>query len=136
MQQIKNEDRTFLVHWTYSREEWNKFILQKKKEQGWFIYLVHLAGLASKPASPVVSVSHHSVMIDGKDEAFIDASRKLTRINISEKHNMNVLEIDYLLHDFSSGEVRLLVPRGKLKEAIQLEEILNQIKITQPGYRL
>jgi hypothetical protein len=42
MTDIRNHDESPpFVHWTYTRDEWDRFIRWKKKKKGLFYYLAH-----------------------------------------------------------------------------------------------
>ena len=131
----KQDDAAALVHWTYSREEWNAFMNWKKKRKGLIYYLVHKIFQKRNPKSPTIRITESQVSINNKHQPFHDASRRLQRINIRDAGQLNVVEISYQqsqLPGTAAKEIHVPVPKGRLKEAIDMEEKLNDIRIANP----
>jgi hypothetical protein len=127
---LKQDETAALVHWTYSRDEWNTFMRWKKKKKGFLHYLLHLLSPKSSSKTPDIKITADKVSIDDKHEPFHNTERQLQRINIHDAGKMNIMEISYHWPDQAQklpGEIRIPVPKGKLKEAIQVQEKLNSI---------
>jgi hypothetical protein len=124
---LGHDKTTALVRWTYSSDEWNTFMRWKKMKKGFLPYLLHrLLPRLGSPA-PEVIINRGKVSIGDVHEPFSDCGRQLKRINIHDAGKMNVMEIAYQHNDLqhvNPGEIHIPVPRGKLKEAIQVQEKL------------
>ena len=131
----KQDETAALVHWTYSREEWQTFMRWKKKSKGFFHYILHRLSPKLNRKTPNVTITSGKVSIDDKHEPFHDNDRQLQRINIRDAGKMNVMEISYQRNDLPNAgpkEIHIPVPKGRLKEAIGVEEKLNEIRNTNP----
>ena len=124
-----NQDETAaLVRWTYSPDEWHRFVKWKKRRQGFFHYLVHLLTTRKNATPPDIEVTPNRVSFDDVHEHFHNAEYRLQRINIHDAGPLNVLEIAYRRRDQGSGpnaEINIPVPKGKLMEAIKLQDTLH-----------
>jgi hypothetical protein len=126
----KQDETAALVHWTYSRDEWNTFIRWEKKKKGFFHYLLHRLFPKRNPNTPNIKITTDKVSIDDMHEPFHNTERQLQRVNIHDAGKMNIMEISYHCPDQKKklpGEIRIPVPKGKLKEAIQVQERLSSI---------
>jgi hypothetical protein len=126
----KQDETPALVHWTYSRDEWNNFMRWKKMKQGFFYYLLHRLLPTRNSKTPDIKITADKVSINDMHEPFQDTERQLQRINIHDAGKMNIMEISYHCPDQKKklpGEIRIPVPKGKLKEAIQVQERLSNI---------
>ncbi|HLG38657.1 MAG TPA: hypothetical protein VI461_03275 [Chitinophagaceae bacterium] len=127
MDSEKQNETEALIRWTYSRDEWQAFMRWKKKRRGFFHYLLHRLSPGQKLRSPEITITSGRVSIGDNHEPFVDGERQLKRINIHDTGNMNVMEITYQrngLQNAGPGEIHIPVPKGKLKEAIQVQEKL------------
>lgn len=116
-----------LATWSYTRDEWRDFTNWKKRRMGFISYLLHLIGLQKSNNAPAVIVSNEYIMLDGKKEFFFNRDRHLKRVNIKDAGTYNIMEIMYENRDTSEGlihEIHIPVPKGKLKEAIRVQEEL------------
>ncbi|MEI9810662.1 MAG: hypothetical protein WDO16_23875 [Bacteroidota bacterium] len=48
----KQDNTGALVHWTYSREEWKRFVRWKKMKKSFLHYILHRLWPASKAKTP------------------------------------------------------------------------------------
>ncbi|MDP4262015.1 MAG: hypothetical protein Q8941_05735 [Bacteroidota bacterium] len=127
----KRGETDSLVHWTYSRDEWKTFMRWKKMREGFFHYLLYRLSPNRKSKIPEITITHDQVCMDDIPEPFDDQGRRFTRINIHDAGIINVMEISYRRHGIQHaglGEIHIPVPKGRLKEAIGVEEKLNTIK--------
>ena len=136
MQQSRDVYTTSLVQWSYSRNEWKSFQRLHNRKKGWLPYLIHLAWFSRTTTIPIISITKDRISINAKEEVFTSFSRQLTRIGIREKQNLNLLEICYRCRDKGPCEITVPIPKGKLKEAIAVEEELNRIRLIPPGLLL
>ena len=129
MTDSRKDEAIALVHWTYSNDEWKNFLRWKKRKKGFFHYLFHLLG--SGPKTPGIIISKNSVSIGSTREFFHGDDRRLQRVIIRDVGDMNIMEIYYHKMDTESSgrnEIHILVPKGRLKEAIGVEEQLNKMR--------
>ena len=123
----KQQDGTVLVHWTYSLDEWHNFMSWQKKKKGFFSYLVYRLFSRKSKNNPKITITEKKVVVDDTNEAFNDSHHQLRRVAIHDAGNMNVMKISYDASDRQQRgpvEINILVPKGKLREAIQLQERL------------
>ena len=123
----KQEKNTALVHWIYSGEEWKHFIRWKKMKKSVLHYILHRIWPAISAKSPDIIITNKQVSIDGIDQSFDGGDHELRLVNIRDAGKMNILEITYeninsKLTDLQ--DIYVLVPKGKLREAIELQEYL------------
>jgi hypothetical protein len=125
---LKQDDTAALVHWTYSPDEWHRFVKWKKRTQGLFHYLGHLLFTRKSSKPPDIEVTPSRVSFNARHEHFHNAEYRLQRINIRDAGPLNVVEIAYRRRDQEGGpnaEIKIPVPKGKLMEAIKLQDTLH-----------
>lgn len=135
MDQSPASENRLLVQWEYSYDEWRRFQKWKSRKKGMFHYFSNLFRSGSRVKSHYISVNTGSVSIDGMIEPFAGRDLELRTVNISEIRNMNVMEIRVHHQQHGAREISFPIPRGRLKEAVGLEERLNQMRTNQPGLR-
>lgn len=116
-----------LAHWTYSREEWKAFLKWKLLKKGVVHYLAHLLKLKSFKNIPEIRISSKRVWFNEAHEPFHDNNRSFRKINIQDAGKLNVMEISYDRRDKkgkTASEIRIPIPKGKLREAIAVQERL------------
>lgn len=127
---IEKNQRAVLAHWTYNREEWRIFTRWNKIRHGRLNYLVYYFFKRKEAAIPEVTITGQNIWIDDAVESFNDINRHLNKISILDAGNLNILEITFSVLKNGikkSGEISVPVPKGKLMEAIQLQErLINQ----------
>jgi len=112
-----------LAHWTYTREEWRHFHRWRMRQKSWLHYILHRLkpGLQKKTAE--ITITPESVWTNKRNEAFHEGSRHFQRVSIRDAGRLNVIEICYD-DDNNSREIRIPIPKGKLREAIEVQEKL------------
>jgi|SRR5215831_14137999 len=123
----KQQESTALVLWTYSLDEWNNFLNWKKKKNGLFQYFLYRFFSRKIKRTPEITISETRVGVDNVQESFHDSRRRLRRVSIHDAGSMNVMKICYHAPDLPQKgpfEINILVPKGKLREAIQLQDKL------------
>jgi hypothetical protein len=127
----KQDEGTALAHWTYSRDEWRTFQRWEKMKKSFFHYIIHRLTPNQQSKTPGITITANKISIDGNQEPFHEEGRRLRKVNIRDAGEMNVMEISYESPGQKgalSNEIRIPVPKGKLREAIGLQERLsNQI---------
>jgi hypothetical protein len=125
----KLDEKMIIAHWTYSREEWKAFLKWKVLRRGLFHYLLHWFKPKRHKNVPEVRITSGKVWINDSHEPFHDEERRFRNINIHDAGKLNVMEIRYQHGDHSS-EIRIPIPKGKLREAIQVQEELMKNKLS------
>jgi hypothetical protein len=128
LEQLAEYEPATLVHWTYTRDEWRRFIRRTNKKKGLLHYLLHLFSPERKKI-PEVKITPLRVSIGDNQHHFSSNEHEFKRIDIRDEGEMNVMNITYRWSkrkDPGLDEIRILVPKGKLKEAIEVETRLNK----------
>ena len=126
----KHNETNVLARWIYSHEEWRHFLRWKLLRKSFIHYFIHLLKPNQK-RTPEVIITYERVWIDECHEPFHTGDRQLKRINIRDAGKINVMEITYEQQHPKgtfNNDIRIPVPKGKLREAIDVEEKLNMIK--------
>jgi hypothetical protein len=123
-----------LVHWTYTRDEWKAFLKWENWKKGIFRYIYYSVRLIQDKIVlvrdkkvPEVLITASEVIINKKSKSFISRNRQIKRMIIRDVGPFNIIEIIYENSDKiakSLNEIYIPVPKGKLKEAIHLQELL------------
>ena len=82
------------------------------------------------PGMPEVLITKTSIITNGIKTAFHTDQKWFRRAVINEKADRNILEITYewqTRKGVTYDEIRLPVPKGKLREAIEIQSFLNAI---------
>lgn len=113
-----------LVNWTYTLEEWKAFRKASNRTRTYFYRLrSRLLGYVLKSA-PQISISVDKVWIGGEQLYFNSSRHELHQIDLRNEGTVNVLAITY---EKGGGkhEIKVPVPKGKLKEAIEVQDRLS-----------
>lgn len=124
----KHSDKTVLAHWIYTKDEWKAFIKWKKIRKSIFHFFIHWITPKSKRQVPEIMITSDNIWIGNKHHSFNNAGSRLKRINIFDAGSINVMEISYDSKTQSSlinNEIKFPVPKGKLREAISIQEKLS-----------
>ncbi len=116
-----------LAHWTYSKQEWNSFMRSGKKQKGILYYLRRLINSGLNKRIPEIKITGELVSIGRNLEYFSSSRHALTDIHIREEGVINIIEIGYECTNQNfpkRKEIIIPVPRGKLREAFEVEERL------------
>jgi len=118
-----------LAHWTYTPQEWKTFVNWTKKRRGLFYNLLHFFLPKEAQQTPEVRITPERVWIGDTHQHFSNDEYRFKKIDIRDEGGLNIMEISYeragkKLH--GSEEIRIPIPKGKLKEAIEVEMKLNQ----------
>lgn len=121
----------YLVCWNYTKEEWTNFLHWKTKRKGPLFFLLQWLRNAKTQEVPEIRIAADRVWINNAHEPFQNSRRQFMEIQISDMGRINVLEIKYVQSD-SPGEkksrlceIKIPIPKGKLREAFELQERLN-----------
>lgn len=125
----KQDDKIVIAHWTYSREEWKAFQRWKQLRKGFFHYLLHRITPAGARKTPEIRISHGQVSINNEHERFHEGDRRFRDIHIRDAGKLNVMEICYEYPE-GNNEIRIPIPRGKLREAMEVQDQLLKAKLS------
>ncbi|MBS1621055.1 MAG: hypothetical protein JST10_05040 [Bacteroidetes bacterium] len=115
------------VHWVYSPEEWKIF---QQKENGRNSLVKRLFSFFYKRKQrdiPEVYITPEEVTIGERNYFLGTGNDVFKRVNIIDSGLVNIMVIHYRSSNSTSGnlnEIRILVPKGKLKEAIRVQDFL------------
>jgi hypothetical protein len=121
---IKPVEVNWIVLWIYAKEEWRHFEKWNAKHKGIFNYLWHFLFYQDK-AVQCVELTEQWVKIGNKRKYFNGPITELRKVGIYDKGQINVINITY--ENISSNqlnEINIPIPKGKLKEAIGVQEKL------------
>lgn len=121
-----------LAHWTYTREEWKNFMRWTQRKKSFFHYIWHLLAPGKQRQTPEVRITREQVWIGEGQQHFRSEEHNLKAISIRNEGNLNIMEITFEQNSRKPGglnEIRVPVPKGKLREAIAIQD-----KIINPLY--
>ena len=119
-------EKGLLAHWTYTRDEWKVFQKWTVRRKSIFHYMWHCLTPSNNNA-PEVRITAFNISIGSMQKEFGFNQELLRRIKIRDEGEMNILEIiceSSRNKEFRMDELRVLIPKGKLREAIALQEKL------------
>jgi len=117
------------ISWIYTKEEWRRFERWNARRKGVFEYLWHFFFHKEKPHVRSVELTKQSVTIADKKKYFAGPVTELRRVEIYDKREFNVMIITYeIVSKKQFNEIRLPIPKGKLKEAIDAQEKLMSVR--------
>ena len=123
-QKLKLIDADCIAHWIYTKEEWEYFNAWNMKRKGRLNYIWQSLFTKKKYTSSM-QLTRTSVQLGSELTYFTDAVTELRRIDIYDKGLINVMNIVYEnVAKSRFAEISIPIPRGKLKEAISIQEIL------------
>ncbi|MFZ9386891.1 MAG: hypothetical protein ACO25B_03330 [Chitinophagaceae bacterium] len=112
-----------LIRWSYSREEWQRFLKWKNREKGLFFSLLHRLRAAGTTRVPEVRIMADGIWINDRHQPFQNSNRFIRNIRVRETGTVHVLEISYEQAN-EITDIRVPIPKGKLREAFQVRERL------------
>lgn len=121
-----HDEQTVLARWICTKEEWLAFDKWRRKRQSRWRYFWHRLLGKRDVKGAEITITRDNVQINNDAEPFSTAHRELRRIDIRDAGYLNVLEISYSdKRGAALNEIRVPVPRGKLREAIALQQLLS-----------
>ena len=122
-QKTKPMDDHYIVSWIYTKEEWGRFESWDAKRKGILNYMWQL--FFKRGFTSSIRLTKTSVQVGEKRKYFIGPVTELRRVDIYDKGQINVLNITYEnIAKNQLNEINIPIPKGKLKEAIDAQEIL------------
>jgi hypothetical protein len=129
MEQNQTSDENILARWNYTREEWRKFTRWDRWRRGFFGFLINFLNGHRFRKVPGVVITGNSVYFDNRAEPFHQTNAVLRRVDIADSGPVNVLEIIYerqTNRGLKVMEIMVPVPKGKLREAVAVQEKLQE----------
>jgi hypothetical protein len=113
------------ILWVYTKEEWRRFERWNARRKGVIEYLWHYLFYNGDHDVQSVELTDQSVTMAEKKKYFSGPVTELRRVEIYDKKNFNVMIITYeIVSKKQFNEIRVPIPKGKLKEAIDVQEKL------------
>ncbi|MBL0306879.1 MAG: hypothetical protein IPQ25_12860 [Chitinophagaceae bacterium] len=119
MEQTNKNDK-LLAHWTYARDEWNRYLKWSFFKKGFIFYLFHLLNPFKQKGSAEVKISSRCISINENRSEVNFPDQYFADVDIYEAGNLNILEILYK-NGHHRRKISIPVPKGKLKEAIDVQ---------------
>lgn len=115
-----------LASWTYSRQEWRAYRAGLARKRPWPLGL--LARLLNRiPAKiPSVSLTPEQIIVGKKMVSFTKGGNCLKEVELHSEGDINLLSIVIETPGEwnTSREIRVPVPKGKLREAFRVQDAL------------
>jgi hypothetical protein len=113
------------ISWIYTKEEWGRFEKWNARRKGVVEFVWHFLFHKENEHVQSVELTEQSVTIADKRKYFSGPVTELRRVEIYDKKDFNVMIISYeIVSKKQLNEIRLPIPKGKLKEAIDAQEKL------------
>jgi hypothetical protein len=117
------------ISWIYTKEEWRRFERWNVRKKGVAEYLWRFFFHKANQHVQSVELTGQSVTIADKKKYFSGPVTELRRVEIYDKKEFNVMIITYeIVSKKQLSEIRLPIPKGKLKEAIDAQEKLISVR--------
>ncbi len=123
----KHDPASVIAHWTYTREEWRRFIRWKKLKKSFLHYTIYFFTPKNQLQVPEIKITWERVWIGDTHQHFHNNDHQLKRIDIRDEGKLNIMEITYeWVNRKTAGldAIYVPVPKGKLREAIGTQEKL------------
>ena len=123
----EKQDENVLVHWTYTRDEWKRYLRWKKWKKGPLHYILHYLNPAGQHPAPEIKITPERVWIGDTHQHFNNDDHQIKNVDVRDEGRLNILEITYeKINSKKTGfdEIRIPVPKGKIREAIEVQERL------------
>lgn len=125
------------IRWIYSPQEWRQFRSWLKRKAGWLPFLWHLLPKFGRQLTPEVLMVPGRLHIGDQLHEIGPGGKKLMRVQILEAGQQNILCLTCEAEKGKelSQDIHILVPRGKLREAVAIENYWNETLLTdQPDW--
>ena len=117
------------ISWIYTKDEWQRFEKWNARRKGVVDYLWHFFFHKQNQHVQSVELTEQSVTIADKKKYFSGPVTELRRVEIHDNKEFNVMIITYeIVSKKQLTEIRLPIPKGKLKEAIDAQEKLMRVR--------
>lgn len=120
-------EATILAHWHYTRQEWKCYVRYNMRSRGRLQYILYYLLGSGHTVIPEITITGQKVWTGEVAVSFNDVNRYIKRISIHDSGKINILAISYAIFENGnthSAEIMVPIPKGKLKEAIRVQENL------------
>ena len=114
-------DIMILAHWTYSPDEWLAFRVRKQSGKRFWQALSRRMGISQQ--IPEVIFTTTSVRIGDRELELRSPAPGIREVNLYEEGDVNVMRLVFV-----ATEVPILIPRGKLREALAVREVIQKVQ--------
>jgi len=122
---IKPLKADWSISWIYTKEEWRRFERWNARRKGVVEFVWHFLFHKENQDVQSAELTEQSVTIADKRKYFSGPVTELRRVEIYDKKDFNVMIIIYeIVSKKQLNEIRLPIPKGKLKEAIDAQQKL------------
>ena len=119
-------DGSWSICWVYTKDEWHYFEKWCSRRKGLLFYAWYSLFLKKKHVSSI-HFTRQWVKIGDKRKYFNGPVTEVRRADIYDKGLINILTITYEnISKNQLAEISILIPRGKLREAIDAQQKLNE----------
>jgi hypothetical protein len=117
-----------LAHWTYSRKEWMAFLKRSDPRHNIFFYVYRFLHSLLLINIPEIRVTNGQVCIGKSILEFNNRNNELKNIELNAEGDINILTITTeKLYRKNKRKISVPVPKGRLREAIELQHKLNSV---------
>ncbi len=120
-------EAAILAHWHYTRQEWKSFVRYNMRSRGRLHYIFYFLLGSAHTVIPEITITGQKVWKGNDSVSFNDVNRYIKRISIHDSGKINILAISYAILEngnINSEEIMVPIPKGKLKEALRVQENL------------
>ena len=110
-----------LAHWTYSPEEWLAFRVRNHSGKRFWQALARRFGIS--PQIPEVIFTTTSVRIGDRELELRSPAAGIREVNLYEEGDVKVMRLVFV-----ASEVPILIPRGKLREALAVRDVIQKVQ--------
>lgn len=112
-----------VTQWSYTKDEWRNFLHWKTRKKGFLFFLLCRLQPVRMENIPEIRITADRVWINHSHEPFQNSQRQFREIKIRDAGKLNILEISYEQFNKMS-DIRIPIPKGKLREALEVQERL------------
>lgn len=124
MQETKTTAENMIARWVYLPEEWRQFRLWQARKKGWIAGLLYKLRSNGKKEMTVVTIGPSEVMINDELLSISVSGKERRRVDIRDAGGMNILCICNDSDLNRRVSIQVPVPKGKLREAVEVQRLL------------
>ena len=128
MRVLRDSNRV-LAHWVYNQEEWHSYRRWERRRRGWWAFITGRHRHLQVAEVPEVIISGSQVRMNGLTESFQNEKCRLKRTHLRESDSLHILEIYFQRENRRLQVIYLPVPRGRLREAMEVQECLSGMAV-------
>jgi hypothetical protein len=122
-----NKEDEVLARWNYSHQEWKHFVRWHKRRKSLIHLVFHLLNPFRRKSPPEITITPGWISIDQVPHNFGIDDHVVKKVGIRDTGKFNLLEISCKTagKKTSIKEIKIPIPKGKLREAIEIQERLD-----------